>query len=156
MSRAQHKRCVEDRATRPGYVWCRLSATDLTCGPDLGCCAAPNPTGPACASEQSECGQNPTFQACDGPEDCDEDVHCVGTRFGNTCAATGYYWVCHTDADCDPSRPDCDEYGICRAVAKCGDGYVSDNEACDDGNTEGGDGCSADCQLDDIATTNAG
>ena len=28
----------------------------------------------------------------------------------------------------------------------CGDGMVDENEECDDGNTEGGDGCSASCQ----------
>ncbi len=31
-------------------------------------------------------------------------------------------------------------------VPVCGDGTRDANEACDDGNTEGGDGCSADCQ----------
>ncbi len=29
--------------------------------------------------------------------------------------------------------------------AVCGDGMLAGAEACDDGNTEGGDGCSADC-----------
>lgn len=102
---------------RAGYVWCAQAAEELTCGPEQGCCAQPNPTGPACAAERSECGENPTFQACDGPEDCAEDVHCVGTRFGNTCAATGYYWLCHTDADCEPSRPECSDAGVCIEVA---------------------------------------
>lgn len=136
---------------RAGYVWCSQSVQDLTCGPDLGCCAQPNPGGPACAAERTECGQNPTFQACDGPEDCADDLPCVGTRFGNTCAAQGYYRLCHTDADCERSRPDCDEEGICRE--KCGDGEVGSNEECDDGNHDDGDGCSAACKLDDITAT---
>jgi large repetitive protein len=138
---------------RAGYVWCGRPAPDLTCGPDQGCCAQPNPGGPACAEERTECGQNPTFQACDGPEDCPADVHCVGTRFGNACAATGYYWLCHSDADCEPSRPHCDDSGTCTTAPVCGDGYLDAGEVCDDGNTDDGDGCSASCELDDIAST---
>ncbi len=30
----------------------------------------------------------------------------------------------------------------------CGDGLIAGNEACDDGNTVSGDGCSASCQLE--------
>ncbi len=30
----------------------------------------------------------------------------------------------------------------------CGDGKITDNEQCDDGNTVSGDGCSADCQIE--------
>jgi cysteine-rich repeat protein len=33
--------------------------------------------------------------------------------------------------------------------ARCGDGIVSDNEVCDDGNTIAGDGCSASCASDE-------
>jgi cysteine-rich repeat protein len=29
----------------------------------------------------------------------------------------------------------------------CGDGELNTAEACDDGNTEGGDGCSSTCQV---------
>jgi len=32
---------------------------------------------------------------------------------------------------------------------KCGDGIVQNIEKCDDGNTKGGDGCSASCQIED-------
>jgi cysteine-rich repeat protein len=37
----------------------------------------------------------------------------------------------------------------CRAnctVPRCGDGIVDAGEVCDDGNTQGGDGCAADCK----------
>lgn len=33
-----------------------------------------------------------------------------------------------------------------QAKSQCGNGAVENGEACDDGNTQGGDGCSADCQ----------
>jgi hypothetical protein len=36
----------------------------------------------------------------------------MGTRFGNVCGY-GYYRVCHSDADCESSRPSCDPRGIC-------------------------------------------
>lgn len=37
--------------------------------------------------------------------------------------------------------------GVCLPIPVCGDGALGEvNESCDDGNTESGDGCSADCQ----------
>lgn len=39
----------------------------------------------------------------------------------------------------DPNLPDCVE------LAACGNGQLDENEACDDGNNESCDGCSADC-----------
>src|SRR5690606_26286480 len=35
---------------------------------------------------------------------------------------------------------------------RCGDGVVVEPEACDDGNTTSGDGCSSTCQLEGVAT----
>ncbi|HEY0841028.1 MAG TPA: myxococcus cysteine-rich repeat containing protein [Vulgatibacter sp.] len=37
--------------------------------------------------------------------------------------------------------------------ARCGDGIVGEGEACDDGNTSGGDGCSADCRTIEVGWT---
>ncbi|MBE7452886.1 MAG: DUF4215 domain-containing protein [Kofleriaceae bacterium] len=39
--------------------------------------------------------------------------------------------------------------GWSAAFARCGDGSLGATEACDDGNTVDGDGCSATCQLRD-------
>jgi cysteine-rich repeat protein len=41
----------------------------------------------------------------------------------------------------------------CEKPAPCGDGVVGPGEACDDGNTVDGDGCSSLCQLDDNLST---
>ena len=51
------------------------------------------------------------------------------------------------DADCK-NEPDCDG-GVCQAV--CGDAVIlpGTSEACDDGNTNDGDGCSSTCQVED-------
>ncbi len=38
------------------------------------------------------------------------------------------------------------ESTVDQPISTCGDGIVDQNEECDDGNTEGGDGCSASCQ----------
>ncbi len=40
--------------------------------------------------------------------------------------------------------------------AVCGNGAIEGTEECDDGNTDGGDGCSATCQLEDTSTVCAG
>ncbi|HEX3850928.1 MAG TPA: hypothetical protein VHW01_08175, partial [Polyangiaceae bacterium] len=36
------------------------------------------------------------------------------------------------------------------AGSKCGDDTLTDDEACDDGNTKSGDGCSADCLMVEV------
>lgn len=41
----------------------------------------------------------------------------------------------------------------CDAGARCGDGVLDEDEACDDGNVSGGDGCSASCEPDDDLRT---
>lgn len=38
------------------------------------------------------------------------------------------------------------------AKSQCGNGAVENGESCDDGNTQGGDGCSADCQSEALPT----
>lgn len=55
---------------------------------------------------------------------------------------------CASDEDCGPSFA-CIE-GLCGGpgeLAVCGNGLVEDGEACDDGNTQGGDGCSEHCDF---------
>jgi cysteine-rich repeat protein len=44
-----------------------------------------------------------------------------------------------------PCSPDQQESGQCIEAAVCGDGTLDPGEACDDGNTLGADGCTADC-----------
>lgn len=41
----------------------------------------------------------------------------------------------------------------CEPASRCGDGFVDDDEACDDSNLASGDGCSASCELDDDSST---
>ncbi|HEV8245405.1 MAG TPA: DUF4215 domain-containing protein [Polyangiaceae bacterium] len=52
--------------------------------------------------------------------------------------------MCQVEADYD-----CPTAGQpCVTNAVCGDGRLSSAEACDDGNTAGGDGCSSTCLPD--------
>jgi hypothetical protein len=110
---------ADDPATpgddRAGYVSCTSSrnGSHLTCGPSLGCCPDPlNAGSPICAQMRSECGFPMAFMVtCDGPEDCPAGVACMITRSGQSCGS-GYYSVCHSDADCPASLPRCAS-GLC-------------------------------------------
>ncbi len=70
-----------------------------------------------------------------GCASADAVASCVGLDDGDGCATrTIESGACHG--------------GACRPIA-CGDGVVDRGEVCDDGNTVGGDGCSADCRSDE-------
>ncbi len=75
----------------------------------------------------------------------------------------GYYYesfIKPTVLSLDPGAGTCGD-GVCTGIEEeptcpsdcgtyqCGDGMVEDPEVCDDGNTVGGDGCSADCLSDE-------
>ncbi|AKF05542.1 DUF4215 domain-containing protein [Sandaracinus amylolyticus] len=84
---------------------------------------------------------------CNGAEVC-TSPSTLGSRCGaGTPAATGT--TC--DRDANASTRDICRSSVCVASA-CGDGYVdamsSPVEQCDDGNTAGGDGCSATCTIE--------
>jgi fibro-slime domain-containing protein len=49
------------------------------------------------------------------------------------------------DIGCDPSEPGSPCSPDAPATAGCGDGVLTEDEACDDGNTTAGDGCQANC-----------
>lgn len=73
-------------------------------------------------------------------EFCDDG----NTATGDGCGATCLFEAgepCLADPQCQSDA--CSGSSICAVV--CGDGFVEGSEACDDGNTTGGDGCSADC-----------
>jgi cysteine-rich repeat protein len=58
---------------------------------------------------------------------------------GEECDAGGL----NSDTAPDACRTDC-------RLARCGDGALDTGEACDDGNEVNGDGCSANCRLDQV------
>lgn len=75
-----------------------------------------------------------------GDETCEDDQVIGSLQSGDGCDTECHVeigWICRV-----PGQP-------CERAPMCGDGIVtpSINEACDDGNTEGGDGCAADCSF---------
>ena len=74
----------------------------------------------------------------DPDDECDGILACNGN---GQCFAKANDESCENDFECLSAR--CIE-GLCRE-GLCGDGHVDPNEVCDDGNTAGGDYCSANC-----------
>jgi cysteine-rich repeat protein len=70
---------------------------------------------------------------------------------GNTVPGDGCDATCQVEAgsDCTAATPGIPPTPSMCYVGVCGDSIASDGEACDDGNTTGGDGCSAVCSIED-------
>jgi cysteine-rich repeat protein len=92
-------------------------------------------------------------EGCDPTDDLCVDSQCMGVDDQDaTCvaapAAEGD--ACDVDYGCFAgsfcSAADGEEIGTC-ALIVCGDGVQSAGEVCDDGNTDDGDECSADCSV---------
>jgi len=67
---------------------------------------------------------------------------CEGTELdGATCESLGYSGGGTVTCEVDCS------YDVANCVSVCGNGLLDVGEVCDDGNTVGGDGCSADCSV---------
>ncbi len=71
-------------------------------------------------------------------QQCQIDQDCIDRGVGNQC----HSGICYISECFDPGGGPC--IGI-DAGGQCGDGQRADTEACDDGNQQSGDGCSADC-----------
>jgi len=110
---------------------------------NLGAC------GDGRVDAQEECDDGNTM-SCDG---CSSDCRREPAVCGNG--------VVDSDCEqCDDGAANSDTRpGACRAncrVAHCGDAVVDPNEACDDGNVQSCDGCSATCKLDTTAACGDG
>jgi fibro-slime domain-containing protein len=110
-----------------------------------------------------DCDANPTFcmtPVCgdgilEAGESCDDGNKTNGDGCSSTCQIEAAYWACTVNQPCVDER-DCAELleagvsdaGNCASSASvpvCGNGIIEAGEACDDGNTKSGDGCSYDC-----------
>lgn len=139
-------RC-SDRCT---IVRCGNQAFEPEAGEECDPTAANDPT-PA-----SKCNSDCTLSVCGdskiGPDELcdpgkDENSACECTKIegcGNGLKDEG--------EECDPS-PEVDGLEVCApncTLRRCGNNYIDQigefNEACDDGNTSAGDGCSANCE----------
>jgi cysteine-rich repeat protein len=113
----------------PMRLACVVLVLAAACGDNLDAPDAGGPDGPIVA-----CGDD----MITGTEVCD------GTDLGGeTCETRG--WGPGTLA-CASDCSGFDESG-CSAPPGCGNGVLAAPEQCDDGNTTGGDGCEANCQI---------
>lgn len=106
---------------------CNTAAMPPVCAPPVGC-----GNGLLEAGEGCDDGNNMNGDGC--TDACEiED--------GSPCA---------TDGECASGVCDVNEAPpVCEPAGSCGNGVLDIPEACDDGNTSAGDGCSAACLLED-------
>ena len=109
-------------------VWAKLSecVAAQSCDPRSGVCAA---VAPICADHAvgfTSCASD-ELQRCGADRVSLEHAPCCGTCANGSCQA-----------------------------ARCGDGKVEANEACDDGNTLAGDGCEPDCKTSQVLELSGG
>ena len=79
----------------------------------------------------------------DPNEQCDDGV-APAKKTGSGAVDTGCSALCQIEANWScptPGQP-------CQYLGVCGNGVLTSNKQCDDGNTVSGDGCSATCQLE--------
>ncbi|MBX7196751.1 MAG: DUF4215 domain-containing protein [Sandaracinaceae bacterium] len=73
-------------------------------------------------------------------QECVLDARLAEENAGAQCAAWRSDAVVNAFAFCEPAHP--------AACGSCGDGAVELPEACDDGNSDSGDGCSSSCEIE--------
>jgi len=128
---------------REGYCseFCNLVADD--CAGDASCLDTGLPSGNGLC-----------LDGCESPTDC---------RTGYGCQEFGARKLCFPGAEICDNGIDDDNNGVAdcedapcvpaAVCAQCGDAVVSEGEQCDDGNQQGGDGCTALCLLEGEAET---
>ena len=153
--------------------------TDDSCDPEVGCQFVPNAAacddGNPCTVDDTcsggwckgggtaDCGDGDvcTNDLCSLAEGCYHVHNEAPCNDGNECTmgdvcadglcAPGPVLIsCNDGDDCtaDSCNPDTGcEHEI--VIPCCGNGLVDDDEACDDGNNDSGDGCSGDCMSDE-------
>lgn len=114
---------------------CTFTGTDGVNGDDVGTLAAP---------------LNPFFDPA-GLADNGGPTQTIAIQAASPAKDTGDTASCETTDQRGEARP-VSGTGVCDKgafeITACGDGAVQSGETCDDGNTDGGDGCSPSCEIE--------
>ena len=101
----------------------------------------------SCTARDALCGDG----LITGSEECDDG----NLASGDGCTRACLVEVCGDNVVNDGGAEDCEPpgTGLCTAACKvrapiCGDGFLTPPEQCEDGNTQGGDGCTSECALE--------
>ena len=151
---------IDDEEECDGGTGCSAQCQKLYCGDGVVQTAgADGETGNA---DDEDCDNgsvcsNDSGKSCRSRDDCGvqleclfaEDVNgfrCGGESSGNACTSDfdcATFGECVFNTDVDPSCPATCQRGI------CGNSVLEAGESCDDGNADGGDGCSATCSIEE-------
>lgn len=134
-------RCREDA------YGCRVETRTNCSGAMFGYCDPDAADGAICAVSDTD--------PCEGIDECgtSASVTCTDGTTLSVCAADAMGCFVATVTDCaEVDGNICRTSGstaACGPGVTCGDGLVEGTEACDDENTDDGDGCSSDCEVED-------
>lgn len=108
-------------------------------------------SGDGCSATcQTESGYTCSVARCTLNATCGNGILNTGEQCddGNLVPGDCCNGSCKLESNCVCSTPAADaglSGQVCKSTIVCGDGAVTGNEACDDGNAKGADGCAADC-----------
>jgi cysteine-rich repeat protein len=125
---------------------CQHAANNNSCDDNNSCTENDHCSNGSCVGDPLDNDNDGYAAAACGGDDCDDNNNTINPGasegpYGNATCADG------KDNDCDGSTDAADSG--CVQPAVCGDGRLTGQEQCDDGNDQAGDGCSATCQIEE-------
>jgi MYXO-CTERM domain-containing protein len=147
--------------------------TQATCNNTVGAFTCSCPAGYGGDGRTSGTGCTDIDECTAGTDNCDANATCTNTTGSFTCACkpgyTGSGTSCTDVDECTAGTDNCDANATCantpgsftctcaagfsgngvQCMANCGDGALKSSEACDDGNLTTGDGCNANCVVEE-------
>ena len=131
-SKVESSEACDDGNTQSGdgcISDCSSVEEGYTCPPEGGVCTKKDGDDP---NPQSECGNGKV----ESGEICDDGNTQSGDGCSANCVSIEDGYICPNEGE------SCQKTVV---TDKCGNGELDEGESCDDGNTDDGDGCAADC-----------
>jgi cysteine-rich repeat protein len=135
-----------------GLVRATETCDDGDTTPGDGCDATCHAeTGFTCSGQPSLCSASCGDGLILGAENCDDGCGSAGGAFPGGCGSTGGAFPvsgdgCDTSCQIELGWGCSGQPSVCTAI--CGDGLISGDETCDDGDLTPGDGCNGACQIE--------